>query len=120
MCALCGGLERERHWTDRLHGTDSDAEGTAAWRQSRQAQVALANRVLGQHGLEVRDWNAHVFVLSNRTGRSELVPQLAAVWRTAERLGRCRCDPLDPALLGMLEAEEGVEEDAPTWNSTGT
>jgi hypothetical protein len=116
MCALCGGLERERHWTDRLEGTDPEAEGAAAWRQRRQAQVALANRILSQHGLEVRDWNAHVFVLSNRTGQSELVPQLAAVWTTAERLGRCRCDPLDPALLARLEREEA----APTWNITGT
>jgi hypothetical protein len=120
MCGLCGGIERERHWTDRLEETDSDADGAAAWRQRRQAQVALANRILCQHGLEVRDWSAHLFVLSNRTGQSELVPQLAAVWSAAERLGRSRCDPLDLALLARLEVEEGVEEGAPTWNITGT
>jgi len=112
MCSLCGGLEQEQHWTDRLEGTGAEAEGPAAWRQSRQAQVGLANRILSQHGLEVRDWDAHTFVLSNRTGQSELVPRLAAVWSTAERLGRCRCDPLNPVLLSRLEREEGVDEAA--------
>jgi len=44
-------------------------------------------------------------VLSNRTGQSEVVPQLATLWSTAERLGQCRCDPLDPALLARVERE---------------
>jgi hypothetical protein len=113
MCALCGGREQERHWTDRLDGTGAEADGPAAWRQSRRAQVALANRILSPHGLEVRDWDTHAFVLSTRTGQSELVPRLAAVWSTAERLGRCRCDPLDPGLLARLEREAGVDEGAP-------
>jgi len=95
-----------------LQRDDPDGGGAASWRQSREAQVALVNRILGQDGLEVRDWNGHVFVLSNRTGQSELVSRLAAVWSTAERLGRCRCDPLNPVLLSRLEGEEGVEEAA--------
>jgi len=107
------GVEQARHWTDRLEGTaSSEAEEPAAWRQGRQLQIALANRILSQHGLAVRDWDAHTFVLSNRTGQSELVSRLAAVWSTAERLGRCRCDPLNPVLLSRLEGEEGVEEAA--------
>jgi len=112
MCALCGGIEQARHWTDRLEATESEAEGPAAWLRSRQMQVALANRILSQHGLEVRDWDANAFVLSNRTGQSELVLRLAAVWSIAERLGRCRCDPLDPVLLSRLECEEGLDEAA--------
>jgi hypothetical protein len=110
MCALCGGIEQARHWTDRLEGTESAAEEPAAWRQRRQKQVALANRILSQDGLAVRDWDGHAFVLSTRTGQSELVSRVAAVWATAERLGRCRCDPLDSALLARLEGEGGVEE----------
>jgi hypothetical protein len=109
MCSLCGGIEQARHWTDRLDGTESEADEPAAWRQSRQFQVRLANRVLSQHGLEVRDWDGHAFVLSTRTGQSELVSRLAAVWATAERLARCRCDPLDPALLARLEREDDGE-----------
>ena len=112
MCALCGGIEQARHWTDRLEATESEAEGPAAWRQSRQMQVALANRILSQLGLEVRDWDAHAFVLGNRTGQCELVPRLAAMWNTAERLARCRCDPLDPVLLARLEREGGADEAA--------
>jgi hypothetical protein len=112
MCSLCGVAEQARHWTDRLDATESETEARAAWRRSRQREVALANRILTHHGLAVRDWDAHAFVLSNRTGQSALVPRLAAVWSTAERLGRCRCDPLDPALLARLEREEGVDEAA--------
>src|SRR5262245_65414756 len=103
MCSLCGGLEQEQHWTDRLAGTGAEAEGPAAWRQSRQAQVALANRILSQHGLAVRDWDAHAFVLSNRTGQCELVARLAAVWGTAERLGRVGWESGDPERRGRLE-----------------
>ena len=106
---MCGGLEREPHWTDRLPRDDPDAEAAASWRRSREAQVAIVNRILGQRGLAVRDWNAHVFVLSNRTGESEMVPQLAAVWSVAERRWQCRCDPLDPALLAGLPQGDGGE-----------
>jgi hypothetical protein len=113
MCALCGGIEQVRHWTDRLEGTAPAAEEPAAWRQRRQRQVALANRILLQYGLAVRDWDAHTFVLSTRTGQSELVSRLAAVWSSAERLARCRCDPLDPALLARLEDEDDGEEGLP-------
>src|SRR2546427_11044511 len=114
MCSLVGGLEQEQQWTDRLEGTGAEAEGPAAWRQSRQAQVGLANRILSQHGLAVRDWDAHTFVLSNRTGQSELVSRLAAVWSTAERLGRCRRGPLNPVPLSPLGGEGGGEG-AATW-----
>src|SRR2546422_715735 len=114
MCTLCGGVEQARHWTDRLEGTaSSEAEEPAAWRQGRQLQIALANRILSQHGLAVRDWDAHTFVLSNRTGQSELVSRLAAGWSTAERLRRCPCDPLKPVLPSPLEGGGGVEEAPP-------
>jgi hypothetical protein len=111
MCAFCGGLVREKHWTDRLESSEPGAESAATWRRGRQAQVGLVNRVLRRWGLEVRDWSAHVFVLSDQTGRSEVVPHLAAVWTAAERLGRGRCDPLDPALLASLESAGGVERE---------
>src|SRR3989442_10256881 len=99
MCSLCGGLEQEQHWTDRLEGTGAEAEGPAAWRQSRQAQVGLANRILSQHGLAVRDWDAHVFVLSNRTGQSELVSRLGAGWGPPQRLRALRRGPPKPGPL---------------------
>src|SRR2546422_10490473 len=98
MCSLCGGLEQEQHWTDRLEGTGAEAEGPAAWRQSRQAQGGLANRILSQHGLAVRDWDAPVFVLSKRTGPAELGPRLAAGGGAAERLGPGRCGCAGPPM----------------------
>src|SRR2546427_11731375 len=114
MCTLCGGVEQARHWTDRLQGTaSSEAEEPAAWRQGRQLQIALANRILSQHGLAVRDWDAHTFVLSNRTGQSELVSRLAAVWGPAERRGRCRCAPLNPVPPSPLGGAGGGEGGRP-------
>src|SRR2546428_3781994 len=114
MCTLCGGVEQARHWTDRLEGTaSSEAEEPAAWRQGRQLQIALANRILSQHGLAVRDWDAHTFVLSNRTGQSELVSRLAAGWGTPPRPRRRRRDPLNPVPLSRPGGEGGDEEAAP-------
>src|SRR3989442_13556257 len=104
MCTLCGGVEQARHWMDRLEGTaSSEAEEPAAWRQGRQLQIALANRILSQHGLAVRDWDAHTFVLSNRTGQSELVSRLAAGGGTARAPRAPRRAPPKPAPLSPLE-----------------
>src|SRR2546427_11930211 len=97
MCTLCGGVEQARHWTDRLQGTaSSEAEEPAAWRQGRQLQIALANRILSQHGLAVRDWDAHTFVLSNRTGQSELVSRLGGGRGPPPRLRSRRPRPPNP------------------------
>src|SRR2546428_13396929 len=111
MCTLCGGVEQARHWTDRLEGTaSSEAEEPAAWRQGRQLQIALANRILSQHGLAVRDWDAHTFVLSNRTGQSELVSRLAAGGGHAERLGRGRRGSPNPGPPPPPGGGEGAEK----------
>src|SRR3989442_16035641 len=103
MCTLCGGVEQARHWMDRLEGTaSSEAEEPAAWRQGRQLQIALANRILSQHGLAVRDWDAHTFVLSNRTGQSELVSRLAGGGGTPPGFRRRRCGAPKPGPLSPL------------------
>src|SRR5207245_6999437 len=101
MCAFCGALVQERHWADGPERRDPEAEEAASWRQRRQAQVALVNRILCQYGLEVRDWNGHLFVLSNRTGQSEVVTHLATLWRTDECLWTTHCAPLISDLLAM-------------------
>jgi len=44
-------------------------------------------------------------VLSSRTGRSEIVDDLAHLWLAAERMLGHACDPLDPALIDKLERE---------------
>ncbi len=44
-------------------------------------------------------------MLSGRTGRTEIVGDLAHLWQTAERMLGRPCDPLDPALIERLERE---------------
>ena len=98
MCGLCGVLGgAEDHWTDA-----SARPATFAGRGGLE-RVALANRVLRPYGLKLADWQGASYVLSSATGRTEIVPHLAALWPAAERLLRRPCDPLDPGLLAALE-----------------
>ncbi len=99
MCGLCGTLGGE-HWTEERAGA-----AAAPPRAVRLRRVALANAALAHYGLRLDDWQGASYVLSSRTGRSEVVASLADVWQAAERvLGRA-CDPLDPALIERLERE---------------
>lgn len=107
MCVLCGVLGEEAHWTEAA-GRDDPSAGTPrapTRRHARQYRVALANKVLRHYGLTLTDWDGHAYVLGSRTGRSEIVRHLGAVWPLAERMAGRRCDPLDPALLTALERE---------------
>jgi|SRR5271163_735658 len=101
MCGLCGMLGGEVHWTDR-------APPTGAAPQTRRAErlyrVALINAVLGHYGLAAADWQGSSYLLSSRTGRTEIVADLPQLWRAAEAMLGRRCDPLEPALVARLEA----------------
>lgn len=106
MCGLCGVLGGPRHWTDapaRL-GVFTRNTDEAQRRRERRNRVTELGRVLCHYGVRLEDWQASSFVLSNRTGGTELVDDLAHVWTAAERLSGLACDPLDPGLLDLLEA----------------
>ena len=107
MCGLCGVFGAEAHWTDAAgQGAGSaDPVSGRTRRQERLYRVALANKVLGHYGLTLADWDGNYFVLANRTGRSEIVDHLAALWPVAERMAGRPCDPLDPALVAAVERE---------------
>jgi hypothetical protein len=101
MCGLCGMLGGEVHWTDRAAPAGAAARPALAERLHR---AALINRVLGHYGLAVADWQGASYLLSGRTGRTEIAADLPRLWQTAEAmLGRC-CDPLEKALIARLEA----------------
>jgi len=105
VCALCGILGGQEHWTEPLErdGVYVRASGPAERRRERALRIAEANAILGLFGLTLEDWQGGSYVLRNRTGRSEIVKHLAALWPTAEGLaGR----PLDPLDLGTLERRE--------------
>ena len=106
MCGLCGVLGGAAdHWTDASArpATFAGRRDPPTRRRERLERVALANRVLRPYGLKLADWQGASYVLSSATGRSEIVPHLAALWPAAERLLKRPCDPLDPGLLAALE-----------------
>jgi len=101
MCALCGVLGIEDHWTDRSQPFFTGEPTTR--RARRLARVAAANLVLAEFGLTLADWEGAKYQLSSRTGRTEIVDNLAQVWQAAERILGRACDPLDPSLITRME-----------------
>lgn len=109
MCALCGVLGGSEHWADAhaRPGVFTLNTGPAERRRERMKRVALANRMLAGFGLALSDWQGSAFLLSTRTGKTEIVDSLAHLWATAETLLGRACDPLDPGFLGRIEATHG-------------
>ena len=99
MCSLCGNMGVGRDWADEGSATG----GTPA--RERQHRVTLANRMLGAAALSLRPWGGR-YVLASRTGRSDLVDNLSALWPAADRLGAGQLDPLDDRLLDRLDELE--------------
>jgi hypothetical protein len=103
MCGLCGILGAGEHWTDR------PGEGTGR-RRERLARVGLVNEVLRHYGLRLDDWQGASFLLTSRTGCTEIVDSLGSLWPVAARLLGRRLDPLDPALIAALERQHPAGE----------
>jgi hypothetical protein len=94
MCALCGVL-LDDHWAEQDGG-----------RRGRAFRVALVDRVLGHYGLSLDDWAGRVYVLRDRKGRSVVVDNLGTLWTEAAALAGRPLDPLDPALVRALGADD--------------
>ena len=105
MCALCGVLGGAEHWADAhtRPGAFTRNTGPLERRRERARRVVEANRILGFFGLVLSDWQGTAFQLSTRTGKTELVDNLAHLWAAAEKLIGRPVDPLDPTLLERLE-----------------
>ena len=110
MCGLCGILGDGTHWADGVAGPDQQAASAVPWlrRQARRQRVALGNQVLRAYGLQLADWQGTRFVLSNRTGTSQMVTGLGDLWQAADRMAGRPLDPLDADLLDALEARGGA------------
>ncbi len=106
MCALCGVLGGSEHWADAHDrpGAFTRNTGPVERRRERARRVARANDLLGPLGLTLGDWQGSAYLLSTRTGKTEIVDTLAHLWASAERLLGRPVDPLDPVWLGRLEA----------------
>jgi len=109
MCALCGVLGGLDHWTDAADrpGVFTRNTDASSRRRERMRRVASANRILTHFGMSLTDWQGASFLLSTRTGKTEIVDNLAHLWARAEALSGRPCDPLDPDLLARLEADDG-------------
>jgi hypothetical protein len=106
MCALCGVLGGAEHWADAYArpGAFTRNTGPLERRRERARRVSEANRILAHFGLVLSDWQGSSFQLSTRTGKTELVDNLAHLWTAAETMLGRPVDPLDPALMQRLEA----------------
>jgi hypothetical protein len=109
MCALCGVLGGKEHWTApvKREGVYGFGEDPAQRRRERRRRIAEANAILGLIGLSLEDWRADSYILRSRTGKSEIVDNLAALWPAAEALAGRPLDPLDPKILDRREAMNG-------------
>ena len=109
MCALCGVLGGDGHWTDAAARPGAFTRNVYPQqrRRERLRRVACAQKVLGFYRLTLSDWQASSFILSTRTGKTEIVDNLTHLWAAAETLTGRPCDPLDPRLLDWLERGGG-------------
>ena len=109
MCSLCGILGTGDHWADAQArpGVFTRNTGSVERRRERARRVVLANRILNAFSLILSDWQGSTFVLATRTGRTEMVGDLAHLWTVAERVIGRPCDPLDPKLLDRLDGPGG-------------
>ncbi len=105
MCALCGVLGGKDHWTEpvKREGVYVRFDDPAGRRRERARRIREANLILGLFGVSLSDWQADSYVLSTRTGKSEVVADLAALWPAAEKLVGRPLDPLDPKVLEQRE-----------------
>ena len=107
MCGLCGVLGVEEHWSDTL-GTDIASEEFQLQRKREiERRTSLANIVLQTQRLKLKRWQTNGFVLSSPTGRTILVPHIAALAAHVETLSGTACDPLDSSFLEALSKGAG-------------
>lgn len=104
MCGLCGILAGQRHWTEGQ--AVPDAPG--AVRRERLARAAFLNRVLAAYACSVSDWQGAGYLLSTRTGKTEIVNDLGEIWRKVEEMTGVRPDPL---ALSFTDAGVAVRHD---------
>jgi hypothetical protein len=109
MCSLCGVLGSGEYWADAVArpGVYTRNINALDRRRERAKRMRIANRVLAQFGLALSDWQGSSFLLSTRTGKTEVIQDLGHLWMAAERLRGGACDPLALPVIERLERSGG-------------
>ena len=109
MCSLCGVLGGNEHWADAVARPGVFTRNTerAGRRRERMNRVRLANHALAQFGMSLSDWQGAAFLLSTRTGKTEIIDDLGHLWPAAEKLASRVCDPLSPEVIAAMERLRG-------------
>ncbi len=103
MCSACGIL---RGGVDWIESATDDQEAPHKRLAERRRRVALVNMLLEESGVRLRE-HGRQLVVCGPTGVTKLVTDLAHVWRSADELGRCKVDPLDPNGSLLRSSEHG-------------
>ena len=106
MCSLCGVLGGNEHWADAVArpGVYTRNVERLDRRRERARRVSAANCVLAAYALSLSDWQGTSYLLSSRTGKTEIIEDLGHLWPAAERMIGRPCDPLDPDIIARAEA----------------
>ena len=94
MCSACGYPAAPGHWTD------AGASGPGDRLRVRFRRVKALNTLLGPYGLTAHDDGVVPGIqLAAHTGAREILPDLAALWASAERMAGAPVDPLGDRFL---------------------
>jgi len=106
MCALCGVLGGEGHWSDSASAPEAFAGRSQPHTRlrERQERARLLNKVLKHHGVVVKDWSGSAYLLTGSTGRTAIVETVGEIWKAVEGISGRPCDPLNERYLGTLAA----------------
>ena len=109
MCALCGVLGADDHWTSAVSrpGVYTRNDDRTGRRREAAKRLTIANALLGTRRLSLREWQGGTYILSNATGNTRVFQSLAHLWPEAEAMISGQFDPLDPEFLGKLEEIDG-------------
>lgn len=101
MCALCGVLGGDDHWSDAVARPGVFTLNTSPQdrRRERAHRLAVVNRLLWRFRMTLSDWQGASYVLATATGQTEMIDTLAHLWPAVERLLGRPLDPLDPAFF---------------------
>lgn len=94
MCLNCRFPSTREHWTEAGAATAGDRL------RNRFRRCAVLRVALERYGLSAHDDGAtNGIAVSDRTGRTQIVDDVAELWIVAERLCGRPVDPLDPRFV---------------------